>query len=62
MAAVGLSGRDRIAVGEQDRELRLVRVHPNPILAEHVGAVGEEGDPAEALRFALGAEHPVRRI
>ena len=41
---------------------RLVRLHPHRVAAEHVGPVGEEGDAAEALRLALGAEHPARGI
>ena len=48
-----------IAVGEQDGELRLGRAHPHGIDAEHIGPVGEEGDPAEALGLALRAEHAV---
>ena len=39
-----------------------VRLHPHPVAAEHVGAVGEEGDAAEALGLALGAQHPARRV
>ena len=56
--ALALASRDRVAVGEQDREARLVGFHPHPIAAEHVGPVREEGDPAEAFGLALRAQHP----
>ena len=53
---------DIVAIGEQHRVARLVRRHPHRIAAEHVGPVGEEGDSAEALGLALGAEEAARRI
>ncbi len=54
--------RDRIAVCEQHREARFVGGHPHLVAAEHVGPIGEEGDAAEALGLALGAEHAARSI
>ena len=60
--AVALASRHRVAVGEQDREARLVGFHPHPIPAEHVGPVREEGDPAEAFGLALRAQHPARFV
>src|SRR3546814_7196934 len=33
-----------------------------PVAAQHVGPVGVEGDAAEALGLALGAQHAVRGI
>ena len=54
MAAVGLvAGSDRVAVGEQHREGRLVGMQRHRVGRHHVRAVGEPGDAAEALRLAL---------
>ena len=51
-----------VAVGEQHRIGRFVGAHPHRIDAQHVGPVGVEGDPAEALALALGAENPARGV
>ena len=61
-AVVELAGGDRIAVRQQHRVARLVGDHLDPVAAEHVGAIGEGRDPAEALGLALGAEHAARFI
>ncbi len=45
-----------LAVRQQHGEARLVRGQAHAEAAEHVGPVGKEGDPAEALGLALGAE------
>ncbi len=42
--------------------MRLRTAHPHGVGAEHVGTVGEEGDPAEAFGLALRAQHAVRGI
>ena len=55
MAAAGqFAGTDRVAVGEQLREVRLVRLQPAGELRHYVWAVGVVGDAAEALCLALG--------
>src|SRR3546814_19513629 len=61
-AAFPFAGFDDIAVRQQDRKGRLVPRHPHPVAAQHVGPVGVEGDAAEALGLALGAQHAVRGI
>jgi hypothetical protein len=48
-------GLHQVAVGEQVAE-RLVGLDPHGEAREHVGPVGPEGDLAEALGLALGAE------
>jgi hypothetical protein len=54
VAAVRLVARsDRVAVGEQHREARLVGVQGHRVGRHHVRAVEEPGDAAEALRLAL---------
>ena len=57
-----LAARDLVAVRQQHRERLRVALHPHAIFRQHVGPVGEEGDAAEALGLALGAEHAVRGI
>ena len=55
MAPVRLiAGSDRIAVGEQYRERRLVGMQRHRITRHHVRPVGKPGDAAETLRLALG--------
>src|SRR3546814_4252072 len=49
-------------IGKQHRELCLARAHPHAPGRKHVGPVGEERDPAEALGLALRAQHPARGI
>ena len=61
-AVVELTGRHRIAVREQHRVARLACAHPDAVAAEHVGAVGEEGDAAKAFRLALRAEDAARIV
>ncbi len=61
-AALLLAGVHRVAVGEQQRVGALVRVDGGGEAAEHVRAVREEGDAAEALRLALGAVHAVGAV
>ena len=57
-SASRLAGGDPVAVRQQDREGGGVGFHPHAIFGQHVGPVGEEGDPPEAFGLALGAEHP----
>ena len=57
-----IAGIDRVAIGEQHGEARLVAGHPHDVFREHVGTVGEKGDAAEALGLALGAEHAARGV
>ena len=56
-ALAGLALFDRIAVGKQDREGMLVGRQAHAVAAQHVGPVGEEGDPAEALGLEIGRAH-----
>ena len=57
MTTVGaVTGLNRIAICEQHRKASLVRAQPDPIARQDVGTIREEGDPAEALGLALGAE------
>mmetsp|Transcript_10063 Transcript_10063/g.29658 ORF Transcript_10063/g.29658 Transcript_10063/m.29658 type:complete len:399 (-) Transcript_10063:1045-2241(-) len=51
-----------VAVGQQHGEGGGAPRHAHRVLAHHVGAVLEEGDAAEALRLALGAEHGARVV
>ena len=53
---------DRIAVREQYRIARPVRGHSHAIFGQHVGTIGEEGDPPEPLRLALRAQIAARRV
>ena len=53
---------DQVAVGEQHRTGRPVRLDPHAVARHDVGPVGEIGDLAKALRLALGAEHAVRDV
>ena len=63
MAAIGIfAACCQIAVGQQYGKCRFCTGHPHIVDTEHVGAVGEEGDPAETLRLALGAKHSVRGV
>ena len=48
------AGGDRIAIGQQHREARLVAAHPHPVAGEHVRPVGKGRDPPEALRPRTG--------
>ncbi len=52
----------RVAVGEQQRVSGPVGVDGGGEPAEHVRPVREEGDAAEAFRFALGAVHAVGAV
>ena len=59
--AVGALTR-AVAIAQQYGELRPRPAHPHGIGAQHIGPVGEEGDPAKPFGFALRAEHAVRGI
>ena len=59
---LALAGGFEIAIGEQHRRFRLVRLEPHAIGREHVGPVGEVGDAAKALRLALRAIGRARTI
>ncbi len=51
-----ITGAGRVAVRKQHRKPRLVGTHRHGIARHDVGAVGEIGDAAEPLGFALRAE------
>ena len=54
MAALGLvTGSDRIAVGQQHREARFIRVQRHRVARHHVGTVDKPGDVTETLWLAL---------
>jgi hypothetical protein len=53
---------DQVAVGEQNRAGRPVRLDPDAVPGHDIGPVGEIRDLAEALRLALGAEHAIRDV
>mmetsp|Transcript_2692 Transcript_2692/g.9004 ORF Transcript_2692/g.9004 Transcript_2692/m.9004 type:complete len:385 (+) Transcript_2692:1945-3099(+) len=55
-AGRGFAPVNLVAVGEQHREARLVRLDAHAVGRHDVGAVGEESDAPEALSFALGAQ------
>ena len=57
-----LAGRAGIAVGEQQRRFLAPRLDSHRIDREDVGPVEEIGDPAEALRLALGAVVSARPV
>ena len=57
-----IAGFEAVAVGEQHRAARLIRLDAYPEAAEQIGAVGMEGDAAEAHRLALGGEHPATHV
>ncbi len=61
-AVLALARAHAVAVAQQHRERVLRPGHAHAVSREHVGPVGEEGDAAEALGLALGAEHPIRGI
>mmetsp|Transcript_41491 Transcript_41491/g.91159 ORF Transcript_41491/g.91159 Transcript_41491/m.91159 type:complete len:303 (-) Transcript_41491:399-1307(-) len=61
-AALGLALGDLVAVGEKHRVFGLVRLDAHSVLRHDVGAVGEVGDAAEALRLALCAEVAARGV
>ena len=52
-AILQVAATDGIAIGEQHRIARLIRHQPHAVAAQHVGPVGEVGDPAKAFRLAL---------
>ena len=54
--------RHEVAVGEQPRELRLVRAQRHGVGRHHVGAVDEVGDAPEALGLALRDEARLGRV
>ena len=56
------TGRDKVAVREQDRIVGAGGADGGRVPRKHVRAVREEGDAPEVLRFALGAEDPVRLV
>ena len=53
---VALPLRDRVAVGEQYGEARLVGAQRHIIARQDVRSVGEEGDAAKTFRLTLGAK------
>ncbi len=53
-AARLVTAADRIAVGEQEGERRLVGMNGHRVARHHVRPVDEPRDASEALRFALG--------
>ena len=57
-----IAGLDQIAVGQQHRRLRLVRLDPRGEHRHDVGPVGEIGDAAEPFRLALGGVGFARAI
>ena len=61
-AVLRLAARDRIAVGEQHREVGAVGTERGGEAREHVRPIGVEGDAPEVLRLALGAEDAVRCV
>ena len=60
--AVQLAGLHQVAVGQQPRVGRLVRLYPGGEAGQDVRPVGEPGDLAEALGLALGAEPAGRHV
>jgi predicted acetyltransferase len=59
-ATVQFARLDRVAVGQQYRARRLVRLDAHVIGGHHVRPVDRTiGNAPEALRLALGAEHAV---
>ena len=61
-AAAGVLDRAGIAVRQHHRDARLVGGDRGGEARHYVGAVGEIGDAAKALRLALGEEAAVRRV
>ena len=60
MAAIlGLAFLHQIAIGQQHGEGLGIALHPHGVARQHVGTVGMEGDAAETLRLALGAQHAI---
>ena len=58
----GVAGADPVAVGQQHGIAFAVGHQRHRVDGEDVGPVGKVGDPAEALGFALRAEHPRRHV
>ena len=56
-SVVGGSGSNAVAVGKQHREFSLIGLQRDRVAGHHVRAVEEPCDLAEALCFALRAEH-----
>ncbi|GBH08896.1 Thiol-disulfide isomerase or thioredoxin [Pseudomonas syringae pv. actinidiae] len=56
-SALFFAAGNRVAVGQQDREVLLVGAERGSEFAHHVGAVEVVGNLAKALGLTLGAEH-----
>jgi hypothetical protein len=53
---------DKVAVAQQLRTLRAIRIDCHPVGGHHIGAIREPGDLAKTLGLALGAEQPAGSI